>query len=265
MAKIRGGYYIKARCIKNSFIATAPPHVREIWDYLIREANHKDKKIEGTIIKRGQLLRTYQDIRDDLAWKVGWRLERYSKWDCERAMKVLKKATMIATTKTTRGMVITVLQYDKFQTPENYESHNENHRRATIEPQSRHTINKNVKNEKKERNTKVLVASQQRGRQDINLLLIGLEKILGVLDGTIREQRNFCKLFLDSKMKKIFEAMGKKEWTEEQLRVGVLRIATLAMQNDFHRKNANSIKYLYKHAGSIINEQTGQSNSIIKI
>lgn len=146
---IKGGYYIKARCIQDSEIAQAPPHVREIWDWLLREANHKDSKVAGTIVKRGQLIRSYKDIQDGLAWKVGWRKTTYSKWDCEKAMKVLVKATMITTTKTTRGMLITVLNYAKYQEPKNYESHNESHRKATNEPQTRHTINKNEKNERK--------------------------------------------------------------------------------------------------------------------
>jgi hypothetical protein len=74
----------------------------------------------------------------------------YSKWECEKAMKVLLKATMITTQKTTRGMIITVLNYDKFQTPENYETDNEDHTKATREPQTTDTINKKDKKEKKE-------------------------------------------------------------------------------------------------------------------
>ena len=45
VAKIKGGYYIKARQIQDSEIAHSPPHFREIWDWLIKEANHKDKKV----------------------------------------------------------------------------------------------------------------------------------------------------------------------------------------------------------------------------
>ena len=40
--KIQGGYYIKARKIQESEIAHAPPHVREIWDWLLWDANWKD-------------------------------------------------------------------------------------------------------------------------------------------------------------------------------------------------------------------------------
>jgi hypothetical protein len=160
MTKIKGGYYLKARCIQESDIAHAPPHVREIWDYLLREVNYQDKKYDGIIIKRGQTIRTYKDIQEALSWKIGWRKMTYSKWDCEKAMKVLMKATMITTQKTTRGMIITVLNYDKFQTPENYESHTEDHRRATREPQTTDTINKKEKKERKKEEIYITLTEQ---------------------------------------------------------------------------------------------------------
>jgi len=152
MDKINGGFYLKARCIQNSEIAHAPPHVREIWDWLLKEANHRDKKVNGMEIKRGQCLRSYKDIQDGLHWMVGWRKMTYSNTQCEIAMKWLKKRVMVATQKTTRGMVITILNYEKYQTVENYESHKETYKRTTVKPQSSHTINKNVKNVKNEKN-----------------------------------------------------------------------------------------------------------------
>lgn len=150
MALIQGGYYLKARSIQNSEIAHCPPHIREIWDWLIKEANHKDCKTNGKIIMRGEVFCSYEDIIEGLSWYVGWRKTSYSRSDCETAMKWLRKATMITTRKTTRGMVISIVNYDKYQNPTNYENHTETYRRTTLEPQTRHTINKNEKNEKKE-------------------------------------------------------------------------------------------------------------------
>ena len=149
--KIKGGYYIKARCIQNSAIATAPPHVREIWDWILKECNHEDRKTSGKIIKRGQCLRSYSDIRDGLHWMVGWRKMTYSKNACETAMNMLKKHTMIHTQKTTRGMVITVLNYDKYQDPSNYDAYKETYRKHTVDIQTADTINKNEKNEKNDK------------------------------------------------------------------------------------------------------------------
>jgi hypothetical protein len=140
---IEGGYYLKARRVQESWIAKAPPHVREIWDFLLLKANYKD----CGEIKRGQLLTTYSDIREGLAWFVGYRKETYKKHHCEIAMKALTRERMIATAKTTRGLVITVLNYDKYQNPKNYENDGENDNETTMKLQPTDTIRK----EKEER------------------------------------------------------------------------------------------------------------------
>ena len=149
--KIVGGYYIKARVIQQSAVATSPPHVREIWDWLLKEANHKDKKYNGYIVKRGQLFRTYRDIREGLSWKIGWRKMMYSENHTKKAMKTLREYLMIDTKKALGGVLITILNYDFYQDPKNYESTNES---TIMEPLRNQTLpynNKNEKNEKKEK------------------------------------------------------------------------------------------------------------------
>ena len=146
--KIKGGYYIKARCIQDSEIARMPPYVREIWDWLLKEANHTEKKVDGVIIKRGQLIRSFKDIQKGLFWKVGYRKMSYKKWHCEKSMKFLREKAMIVTTKTTRGMFITICNYNYYQNPTNYESNNKATTRATVQKQLADTINKNDKNDK---------------------------------------------------------------------------------------------------------------------
>jgi hypothetical protein len=147
---IKGGYYLKARCIQDAEIATAPPHVREIWDWLLKETNHAEAKVTDTIIMRGQCIRSYKEIQEGLHWMIGWRKCTYSKTDCETAMKWLTKREMITIQKTTRGMIVTICKYDYYQNPAHYENHNEADKRTTRKPQSRHTINKNEKNKENE-------------------------------------------------------------------------------------------------------------------
>jgi len=150
--KIPGGYYIKARKIQESKIAHAPPYVREIWDWLIKEANHSDNEIA----KRGECIRSYKDIQEGLHWMVGWRKEKYSKSQCENAMKWLTRNTMITTKRTTRGLRINIVNYDRYQDPKNYESHNGNHRSATALPHDKQecTKNENTKPKKSRRRRK---------------------------------------------------------------------------------------------------------------
>jgi len=142
---IDGGYYLKARRIQEGPVAHAPPHVREIWDWLIRNANYSDREF----LERGQCLCTYRDIQEGLAWWVGWRKCTYSKWDCEKAMKWLKKEVMVTTEKTTKGMIVTVCNYELYQDPTAYEGHTIDHRKATRRPQTTDIIQKKVKKVKK--------------------------------------------------------------------------------------------------------------------
>lgn len=150
MSKIPGGYYIKARKIQNSKVMIKPPYFRDIWDYLIREANHKTRIVYGRKIKRGQLLRSFKRIINDLSWYVGYRKESYKKWQCEKSMKWLTKQQMITTMRTTRGLLITICNYEFYQNPKNYESNKGSNKKATRKQQTTDTINKNGKNEENE-------------------------------------------------------------------------------------------------------------------
>jgi len=162
---IKGGYYLKARCIQNSEIAIMPPYVREIWDWLLKEANHSDQISNGTKIERGQVIRTFKDIQNGLLWMVGWRKMTYKKWQCENAMKLLKKADMITTTKTTRGMSIIIKKYKEYQNPSNYESNSDSRMRATDPKQTTDTINKNVKNDNNDKKTDNDIVSNHKDKK----------------------------------------------------------------------------------------------------
>lgn len=152
---ISKGYFIKARCIKNSWIAHAPPIVREVWDYLLREANYKDVKYMGFTVKRGQLFRSYREIINGLEWRVGYRIQRYHESSMKRAMKALRTEGMIELVNEPRGNLITVVNYAEYQDPKNYERTNERtNDRTRCEPdanQRRTSIKKKEKKEKKEK------------------------------------------------------------------------------------------------------------------
>lgn len=157
---IKGGYYIKARCLRDSWIAHSAPVVRETWDYLLREANHKERKYNGHVIKRGQLFRTYKEIRDGLYWMVGASRRTYTANQMKHTMKLLANNLMIKPVNHPRGVLITICNYEYYQNPKNYESTTASpantpaHNPRIIPPSP--SINKNgkeLKNEKKEPKT----------------------------------------------------------------------------------------------------------------
>lgn len=135
---ILGGYYLKARCIQESWVAHASPATREIWDWLIKEAAYKDKKKYGFTVKRGQILCTYSEIREGLSWKVGYRIEHYSEDVTKKCMKVLRTHQMIETKKTQYGMLITILNYNKYQDYNNYETEHKKRYEGTTSAPTRH-------------------------------------------------------------------------------------------------------------------------------
>lgn len=182
MDKIKGGYYIKARKIQNSEISHYSPAVREIWDWLLMNANHKNSK--NGRIKRGQLFINYNDIRDGLKWKIGYRTERYSEDVTKKAMMALRRLLMITTMKAPGGVLISICNYDFYQNPKNYDGTNEAPTAAPTAAPSPHqggTIynNKNVKNVKNESKdlfgtTKEIVPEPSNGKvldEDIDRIL----------------------------------------------------------------------------------------------
>jgi len=145
--RIDGGYFIIARKLKYSGVYKKPPHFREIWLWLLGKANYK----ECDNIKRGSLFTSYKEIQEELSWYVGYRKEMYSKTQIAKSLRNLYENKMIVTMKTTRGMIITICNYDYYQDPKNYESNSESDKKATRKQQCGDTIrkerSKNVKND----------------------------------------------------------------------------------------------------------------------
>jgi len=151
---IYGGYILQPRIIQESDISTAPPYVREIWNYLLREANSQENKYKGHNIKRGQLFRSYNDIQEGTKWYIGWRKMTYNENHMKKGMRFLRETGRITTTKERGGVLITICKYDYYQDPKNYDKTTKGTEDRTIaEPQVNQPLpytNKNNKNNKKE-------------------------------------------------------------------------------------------------------------------
>ena len=128
-SKIKGSYYLKSTRIQKSQIAHQPPHYREVWDLLIRDSSHTGKREKGITVERGQCLKSYKNIQDDLHWMVGYRKHTYSINSIKNAVRWLKNKKMIKTkptptvtpTATPLALLITVIKLHKYQNPANYE------------------------------------------------------------------------------------------------------------------------------------------------
>lgn len=126
------GYILESKTILESEIWYKPPIYFKVWHYLLLKANYKDS---GNL-KRGQLFTTIDELREACTYKQGYRSVRPSRKEIWSVLEWLRsphegnnegntKETMIETTKVTHGMVITVCNYNVYQSPSFYEGNNE--------------------------------------------------------------------------------------------------------------------------------------------
>ena len=119
--RINGGYILLAREIADSFLMEKPPLYLKLWVWMLMRARYRD----GKHLKRGQLLTAINEMRDATAYRIGYRNNRPTRDQIRNAYEAFTKASMITTAKTTRGMIITICNYEFYQNPKNYETHNE--------------------------------------------------------------------------------------------------------------------------------------------
>ena len=157
---ISGGYILQPRKLDKSETSHMPPVTRELWLYILRHVNHSD----NGAIARGQGFFNLGIVQDDLSWFSGYRKNIYSKPQLTKSLRRLREASMIETTKATRGIMITVCNYDYYQNPKNYEGNGEGKAKATRKKQKGNTINKNEEITKKVKEI-ILYLNEKTGRK----------------------------------------------------------------------------------------------------
>jgi hypothetical protein len=121
---IPGGYILYPRNFLDLLDET-PLLDRVLWIWMICRANHKDGDTTHGQLRRGQLLATIPEMQRTLSHRAGRSLRAPSKVAVWRALERYRRRNMIETRRTTRGLVITIFQYECCQNPAHYE------RRAT--------------------------------------------------------------------------------------------------------------------------------------
>lgn len=112
-----GGYLLLARNIIHSEIFRKPPHYFKLWIWMLSKAFWKD----GSMVKRGQLLTTIAEMQDVGLHRSGGRQQgRFTEDQVRSCYQYLKKKGAITTHKTTRGLIITIVNFEKYQTPGSY-------------------------------------------------------------------------------------------------------------------------------------------------
>ena len=112
------GYVMIARQLVDSEIFEKPASWLKILIFLLIQAQHKPYKR----LKRGQCYTTYASISE--ACKV-------TRSEVDHAIRYMKKTQMLATQKATRGMVVTICNYDTYQDVTVYRSDSKSDTKAT--------------------------------------------------------------------------------------------------------------------------------------
>jgi hypothetical protein len=102
----------------------------KLYIWILSRANFKDRDR----LKRGQCVATIAEMRDALTYYAGFRKISPTQEQCRSAYEALRQATMITTAKTTRGMIITVCNYDEMQKIKKREAHNETDNDNAVKP-----------------------------------------------------------------------------------------------------------------------------------
>ena len=116
------GYVMLARQIVDSEIFTKPAAWLKIFLYLLIQAQFEPYRT----LKRGQCHARYSDISEACG---------VTRHEIDHAIRFMKKAQMLATTKATRGMIVTICNYETYQCAALYESDTKSEVKAT---QKRH-------------------------------------------------------------------------------------------------------------------------------
>lgn len=115
------------------------PVVSRLFIHLILKANFSDKKWQGVLIKRGQLITSYNHLAQDLDLTVQ---------KIRTAILKLKKSETITINPTNKYSLITIVKYDYWQDV-NFSNNNQNQSQVTDWKQSKNkqsTTNKQKNN-----------------------------------------------------------------------------------------------------------------------
>ena len=143
-ARIQGGYILLARTLIDNpdVFQNCPPIRTKLWLWMLMEAFWRD----GEMLKRGQLITSIDEMREAMSYKVGYRLETPTRDEIRSAYGAFARAGMIEVQKTMRGMVISVVNYETYQSISSYknlpyENPHEAHNNPTTNPITNPTTN----------------------------------------------------------------------------------------------------------------------------
>ncbi|MEK3887753.1 DnaD domain-containing protein [Bacillus sp. FSL K6-3431] len=150
-------------------------------------------------LDRGQVIVSIPELIEACSHKVGYRVEKPTKSQMFNILEWLRNVDeepdegydskpMIETTKTTKGLVVTICNYNVYQDPSNYEQNAENDTNDTMPKRQADTINKKVNKELRTKGLKTVVV-EEAPQNDLSAVFLFYEQNgFGTIDSYISEK-----------------------------------------------------------------------------
>jgi len=126
----RGATVWARQTTESEVFCLKPAEWFKIWFYVVNRANHTDNKL----FSRGENLMTYREIEESTNTTRS-QVDGFIRWS--------KKEQMLTTRKTTRGFVVKVLNYAKYQDWDTYKADQETTQKTKQKRHRNDTITKN--------------------------------------------------------------------------------------------------------------------------
>lgn len=161
---MNGAIFIARKTIESDIWRLKPASWFKIWCYILMHIQHTNFKE----LKRGQGYFNFREIirNKDIGCDITYsQVDHFMRWT--------KSANMLATTKATHGSLISVPNYNKYQSISTYKSDNKSDDSSEMKAKQKRNesdnINKNDKNDKNVNNTNVLLKTDVSLNTLINL------------------------------------------------------------------------------------------------
>lgn len=125
--------------------------------YLLGQASHQDGvKVKGMELKRGQFIRSYRKLADDLSYKEGRGLKKYSLSTIKKCVNKLIESERVNVQETEVGTLFTIVNYARYQDSDGEEEKSANTINEELRTNSELTANEVRTNREQEQELKNL-------------------------------------------------------------------------------------------------------------
>ncbi|MGM0903092.1 MAG: DnaD domain-containing protein [Bacillota bacterium] len=125
--------------------------------YLLGQASHQDGvKVKGLEVNRGQFVRSYRKLADDLSYKEGRGLKKYSLSTIKKCINKLIESERVNVQETEVGTLFTIVNYARYQDSDGEEEKSANTINEEVRTNSELTANEVRTNREQEQELKNL-------------------------------------------------------------------------------------------------------------